>query len=137
MRLTAAEAITVTLLFLPRLLAPMRRSKLSALVAAEVRAAGVEMLDRAKLRQERAAVVLSLWPERAAQQCVVAPLYAMAPGTADFSRTLQLSAAPLHAEPPEGARALWERLKSAGISAATPSEAIPVAPQSEGPRRAA
>lgn len=127
MRLNAAEAITVTLCFLPRLLSPRGRTKLTPFAAAEARPATPDLLDRAVLRQDRTAIVLSLWAERPARQCVVTPRYAMAPGTADFSRVLELSAMPAEAEPPAGARALWARLQAAGISAAAPAEAASLA----------
>lgn len=139
MRLNAVEAMTITLCFLPGLLAPLRRSKLSLIAPGEERRAAKDLLDRARLTLERAAVVVSLWPERNARQCAVTPRYELAPGTADFSRVLTLTAETrTSASAPAHARALLERLSAAGFSAAEPGEAasFPETPAETG-RRAA
>lgn len=103
--------------------APFRREKGPRWAPAELRDAPIDILERCQLAQDRTAIVLSLWAERPAKQCTVTPRYAVAPGTADFSRVVKVTTNSAAVAAPKGARALLGRLHAAGYSAAEPSEA--------------
>jgi len=111
---------------------PQRRTKCSPWRAAESRGATKDALRRLAFDCRRTAIVTSLWAERPAKQCAVAPHYALTPDRADFGGVLRFRAEPPPAPMPKGAQALLARLQAAGYALSDAPEAAPfVAPSVE------
>lgn len=94
--------------------APLSRPKPLRRVVGAWRGAGADILNRQSLDHTRTAIVVSLWAEQPAKQCVVQSSYVMRPSAADGAL---LSATSAHTKPlePVGARAVWAQLQAAGI----------------------
>ena len=110
-------------------MAPQRRTKCSPWAPAEARVATKDVLRRLSLDCRRSAVVASLWAERPAKQCAVAPRYELTADSADFGGVLRFAAIPPAAATPKGAQALLTRLQAAGYALTeTPKAAAVAAP---------
>ncbi|HVZ98803.1 MAG TPA: hypothetical protein VG841_00660 [Caulobacterales bacterium] len=83
-----------------------------------------DMLRRLSFDIRRSAVVTSLWAERPAKQCAVAPRYALTADKADFGGVLRFAAVAPPAPAPAGARSLLARLYAAGYASSDAAEAV-------------
>lgn len=119
-RLAGAAAAAAVLLAL----APKGRAKVSPWAAAELRAATRDVLRRLSFDCRRTAIVTSLWAERPAKQCAVAPHYALTADQADFGGVLRFAAVAPPAPAPAGARSLLARLYAAGYASSEAAEAV-------------
>ncbi|MEJ0059629.1 MAG: hypothetical protein WDM79_08700 [Terricaulis sp.] len=112
MRVLAGMAAGLICLAASVLSSPVR-TKIRPWAPAELWPATRDMLAKLSADFSQTAVVLSLWAERPAHQCVVAARYAEAP--ADFGWLMHLSHDEA-AEAPAGARAMLARLNAAGFA---------------------
>lgn len=94
--------------------APLEHPKAQRPVAGAWRGAGAEILNRARLDQTRAAIVVSLWAEQPAKQCAVQSRFTMRPSEQDRA-LMPLTSVRANAAEPVGARAVWAQLQAAGI----------------------